>query len=132
MPDTKRGREEQARHEERRQREREIEQARERADEPEPPTDRSTEGDETQVEDADAPSGGRACHRRGCDRPAAFLVTERYLEDTGHGAVEATAELCREHTAEESPTRLDDAYPDYVFRVEPLSGSTESTSNDES
>ncbi|WP_380676001.1 hypothetical protein [Salinigranum sp. GCM10025319] len=129
MPDTKRGREEQARHQERRQREREIEQARERADEREPPTDRSTEGDETGTEDA-GPSGGQTCHRRGCDRPAAFLVTERYLEDTGHGAVEATAELCRDHTAEESPTRLDDAYPDYVFRVEPLSGSPESTSND--
>jgi hypothetical protein len=131
MADTKRGREEQARHEERRQREREIEQARERSDESEPPTDRSTGRDEAETEDADAPSGGRTCHRRGCDRPAAFVVTERYLEDTGHGAVEATAELCRDHTAEESPTRLDDAYPDYVFRVEPLSGSNdESGSND--
>jgi hypothetical protein len=95
MPDTKEGREEQARHEDRRQRQRDLEE----------PAD-----------------GTRPCHRRNCDRPAAFRVLERYLEDTGHGAVEATAELCREHTAEESPTRLDDAYRDYVFRVEPLPG----------
>jgi hypothetical protein len=114
MADTKRGREEQARHEERRQREREIEQARERADEPAPPTD------EEAREGVEAPS----CHRRGCDRPASFVVLERYLEDTGHGPVEATAALCAEHTREESPTRLDDAYDDYVFRVEPL-GTTE-------
>lgn len=114
MADTKRGREEQARHEERRQREREIEEARERADEPAPPTeDEAGEGVE-----------GPSCHRRGCDRPASFVVLERYLEDTGHGPVEATATLCVEHTREESPTRLDDAYDDYVFRVEPL-GTTE-------
>ena len=111
MADTKRGREEQARHEERRQREREIEQARERADEPAPPTE-----DEAREDATDA----RSCHRRGCDRPASFVVLERYLEDTGHGPVEATAALCVEHTREESPTRLDDAYDDYVFRVEPL------------
>lgn len=36
MPDDKRGREEQARHEDRRQRKRDVEEARERDDEPEP------------------------------------------------------------------------------------------------
>jgi hypothetical protein len=125
MPDTKRGREEQARHEERRQREREIEEARERADEPRPQNEESAESTETAETTADDRDGEPTCHRRGCDRPAAFLVLERYLEDTGHGAVEATAELCREHTAEESPTRLDDAYSGYVFRVEPLPGTTD-------
>lgn len=65
------------------------------------------------------------CHRRGCDRPPAFLVLERYQEETGHGAVEARAYLCREHTAEEGPTNLDHVYEDYVFRVDPLPGTTE-------
>ena len=60
------------------------------------------------------------CHRRGCSRQPAFRVTERYLEETGKGPVEATARLCREHTDDESPTNLDDAYEDYVFHVEPL------------
>lgn len=60
------------------------------------------------------------CHRRGCTERATFVVLERYQEDTGHGAVEAEAVLCQEHTAEESPTNLDGSYADYVFRVEPL------------
>lgn len=122
MADTKRGREEQARHEERRQREREMEQARDRADEPEPPVDRDVADPETRTERADSPDDDRPCRRRDCDRRASFLVVERYLEETTDGAVEATAELCREHTAEESPTHLEDAYPEYVFRVEPLEG----------
>lgn len=63
----------------------------------------------------------RQCHRRGCDEPANFVVLERYQEETGHGAVEARAELCRGHTDEESPANLDGAYDDYVFRVEPIS-----------
>ena len=62
----------------------------------------------------------RECHRRGCDEPAAFVVLERYQEETGHGAVEAEAVLCREHTDEESPANLDGVYADYVFRVEPI------------
>jgi hypothetical protein len=103
MPDTKEGRERQARSEERRQRERELREERERADEPEP-------RDETSPP---------PCHRRGCDEPAAFRVLERYQEETGHGAVEAEAFLCTTHTAEEGPTNLDSAYPDYVFLVEP-------------
>jgi hypothetical protein len=123
MPDTKRGREEQARRADRRQREREVEEARDRADEPEPPREGEESGTETGTRDADRE--GRACHRRGCDRPAAFLVLERYLEETSRGAVEATAELCQEHTAEESPTRLEAAYPEYVFRVEPLPGAVD-------
>jgi hypothetical protein len=119
MPDTKRGREEQARHADRRQREREMQQAQDRADEPEPVVDRDVADPETRTEREDG-DGGRPCRRRDCDRQAAFLVVERYLEETSQGAVEATAELCREHTAEESPTHLEDAYPEYVFRVEPL------------
>ena len=66
---------------------------------------------------ADTP---RACHRRNCDEQAAFAVLERYQEETGTGAVEAEALLCRDHTAEEHPTNLDGAYPEYVFRIEPL------------
>lgn len=66
------------------------------------------------------PDSRRECHRRGCDEPAAFVVLERYQEETGHGAVEAEAVLCREHTAEESPANLDGVYADYVFRVEPI------------
>jgi hypothetical protein len=122
MADTKRGREEQARNEDRRQREREIEQARERADEPEPTVDRDVVDPETRTEQVDSPDDDRPCRRRDCDRRAVFLVVERYLEETSRGAVEATAELCREHTAEESPTHLEDAYAEYVFRVEPLDG----------
>lgn len=120
MPDTKRGREEQERHAERRQREREMQQAQERADEPEPTVDRDVSDPETRAEQPDVPDDGRPCRRRDCDRQAAFLVVERYLEETSNGAVEATAELCLEHTAEESPTHLEDAYAGYVFRVEPL------------
>lgn len=118
MADTKRGREEQARNAARRQREREIEQARQRRDEPEPSRERT--GDEAGEDEMST-----QCHRRGCEEPAAFLVLERYLEESGHGAVEATAALCRAHTAEESPARLDDVYANYVFRIEPLPGTVE-------
>jgi len=104
MPDTKSGRDKQARDEERRRIERDISEARERGDEAEPPDD-----------------GPEACYRRGCDEPAAFRVTERYQEDTGNGAVEATALLCADHTVAEGPANLDSAYDEYVFRVEPIS-----------
>jgi len=115
MPDTKDGREDQARNAENRQRERAVREARERADEPEPaaPAD---------AEFLDGNDGPPDCHRRGCGEPAAFLVLERYLEETGAGPVEARAALCRAHTAEEAPTNLDRAYPDYTFRVDPLPG----------
>jgi hypothetical protein len=103
MPDTKEGREEQARHEEKRQRQRDLDEARERGDEAEPADERPI-----------------TCHRRGCNEPAEFLVSERYQEETGHGAVTAEAALCRAHTEEESPTNLDGVYDDYVFRVQPL------------
>ncbi|SNR24760.1 hypothetical protein [Halorubrum vacuolatum] len=103
MADTKSGRAEQARNQERRRIERDVAEALERGDEPEP-------ADDTPVE----------CYRRNCRELAAFSVTERYQEETGKGAVEATARLCEIHTAEESPTNLDKAYADYVFRVEPL------------
>lgn len=109
MADTKDGREKQAHDAEKRQREREIREARERSDEAEPPRE--------VLDDADSP---RQCRRRGCTEPAAFVVLERYLEETGQGAVEARAFLCPEHTAEEGPTNLDGVYPDYVFRVDPL------------
>lgn len=113
MGDTKKGRDKKARDTETRQREWELEQARDRADEAEPPDEELDDGDD----DADA---SRECRRRDCGREAAFVVLERYQDETGHGAVEAEAVLCREHTAEESPTNLEDAYADYVFRVEPI------------
>jgi len=103
MPDTKSGRDKQAREEERRRIQRDISEARARGDEPEPTADPPTE-----------------CHRRGCNEPVAFVVTERYQEETGAGAVEATAYLCADHAAGESPTNLYDAYEGYVFRVEPV------------
>jgi len=103
MPDTKSGRDEQARNEERRRIQRDIREARERADETEPPDDGPTE-----------------CYRRGCDEPAEFSVTERYQEETGKGAVEATSLLCVNHTVAEGPANLDSAYDEYVFRVEPI------------
>ena len=62
----------------------------------------------------------RECHRRGCTEQAQFSVLERYQEETGHGPVEATAFLCRAHTAEERPSNLADVYADYVFRIEPI------------
>ena len=109
MPDTKSGRDKQARDEERRQIQRDISEARERSDETEPPNDLPTE-----------------CYRRGCSEPAEFSVTERYQEETGKGAVEATALLCVDHTAAEGPTNLDSAYDEYVFRIEPISAGDES------
>lgn len=116
MADTKKGRDKQARDADDRQRERELTEARDRADEAEPPADED-EGDEAD----DSLESPRECHRRGCTEPAMFIVVERYQEETGHGAVEAEAVLCREHTAEESPVNLDGAYADYLFRIEPLS-----------
>ena len=117
MGDPKKDRDEHASDAENRQRAWEAEQARDRADEAEPPRD----------DQDDSSDGPPECHRRDCTEPAAFLVLERYQEETGHGAVEAKARLCRAHTAEESPTSLDGVYADYVFRVEPLpeTGTTE-------
>ena len=103
MADTKSGRDKQARDEARRRIQRDISEARERGDEPEPIADPPTE-----------------CHRRGCSEPVAFSVTERYQEETGAGAVEATAFLCADHTADEAPANLEDAYEGYVFHVEPV------------
>jgi len=121
MADTKEGRENQADNAERRQRERELAEARDRADESDPTADDQTAPDETRREADDSPGPPRECHRRGCTKPPEFMVCERYQEETGHGAVESKAALCREHTAEESPTNLDGVYPDYVFRVDPIS-----------
>lgn len=101
-----------------RQPEREREQARNHADESGPLLDEQEEANPAQRDDGVNPP--RECHRRGCDEPAMFVVLERYQEETGHGAVEAEAALCQEHTAEENPTNLDGAYADYVFRVRPL------------
>jgi len=106
MADTKQGRDKQANDEAKRQRERDLEEARKRGDEAEP-----------DAEDGDAPA---TCYRRDCAEPAAFVVLERYQAEGGHGAVEARVELCETHTAEESPVNLDAVYEDYVFRVEPL------------
>ncbi|WP_137289313.1 hypothetical protein [Natronorubrum halophilum] len=113
MADTKKGRNKKSRNVEDRQREREVAEARDRDDEAEPPQDAA---DETQYE------ADESCHRRGCSEQAAFVVVERYQEETGKGAVEATATLCREHTAEESPANLEGVYADYLFRVEALPG----------
>ncbi len=60
-------------------------------------------------------------------RVASFTVVERYQEETGHGAVEATASLCRDHTAAESPANLDGVYAEYLFRVEPLPETSDDT-----
>lgn len=117
MADTKKGRDKQARDAENRQREREIKESRERADEAEPPRDGQ---DEVQQGEDESPDSPRTCHRRGCNEPATFAVLERYQEETGKGPVEVEAFLCTAHTAEESPTNLDEAYADYVFRVEPI------------
>jgi hypothetical protein len=127
MADTKDGREEQARNADRRQREREIAEARARADEVEPPEVEPPEGGESEpVVDADEADereladASLQCHRRDCEELAAFVVLERYQEETGHGAVEAEALLCRDHTAEEGPSNLDGAYDGYVFRIDPI------------
>jgi hypothetical protein len=106
MADTKEGREKQADDEDRRQRERDIKEAISRGDELEP-----------LAKDEEPP---QECHRRGCTEAPAFVVRERYQEETGHGAVVATAYLCRSHTDEESPTNLENAYSGYVFRVDPI------------
>ena len=82
--------------------------------------ERPRDAENRQPERDEYPDSPPECHRRSCDEPAAFVVLERYQEETGHGAVEAEALLCRKHTDEESPTNLDGVYPDYVFRVEPL------------
>lgn len=120
MADTREGREKQARDAEKRQRQRELEEARERRDEAEPPRDVEEVADEALRTESDAQDSPRTCHRRNCDEPATFVVLERYQEETGHGPVEVEAYLCRDHTAEESPTNLDNAYDDYVFRVVPI------------
>lgn len=120
MADTKEGRENQADDEERRQQERAMAEARDRADEPDPTADEQPDSDEALRGTDDGSTSPRECHRRNCTEPAAFLVLERYQEETGHGAVESEAALCREHTDEESPTNLDGVYPDYVFRVVPI------------
>ncbi|MDZ5811690.1 hypothetical protein U4E84_10085 [Halorubrum sp. AD140] len=120
MADTKEGREKQADNEERCQREREITEARTRADEIEPPDETVDKTDKTRRGDDNSPDSPRLCHRRGCDEPAVFEVLERYQEETGHGAVEATAVLCQDHADDESLTNLDNAYEDYVFLVKPL------------
>lgn len=110
MGDTKEGREEQAAQEEQRQRARDLAETLARSDELEP-------ADLGLDESADEPA---ACHRRGCDDPATFVVLERYQEETGQGPVESVAFLCESHAGEESPANLDPAYDDYLFRVDPV------------
>lgn len=110
MPDTKEGREKQAREAENRQREREMAEELDRSDEPEP----------------EASEEPQLCHYRNCDEPATFRVVERYLEETGHGLVTAEAFMCRDHAGGESPANLDHASADYVFQVEPITDAFES------
>ncbi|WP_129113609.1 hypothetical protein [Halegenticoccus tardaugens] len=126
MADTKQSRDKKAHDKENRQRERELEEARDRLNETEPPRDHQEEPDETQSKETNSPDPPRTCHRRGCEEPATFVVLERYQEETGHGAVEAEALLCQEHTVEEHPVNLESSYADYVFRIKPLP-ETEST-----
>jgi hypothetical protein len=83
---------------------------------------RTDGGDPGSDSDADGPP---VCHYRDCDEPASFRVLERYQEETGHGLVTAEALMCRAHADDESPTNLDHADADYVFRVEPLPGAFE-------
>ena len=90
------------------EREEAISEARERGDEPEPSPEPPTE-----------------CHRRGCSEPVAYTVTERYQEETGAGAVEATAFLCVDHAAGEFPTNLDGTYDDYEFRIVPVAADSD-------
>ncbi|WP_435158945.1 hypothetical protein [Haladaptatus sp. DFWS20] len=124
MADNKKSRNKQAHDEENRQRAWEVEQARERMDETEPRDDQNEADDSRYVREENSDSHP-TCHRRGCDELAKFVVLERYQEETGHGAVEAEARLCQRHAAEESPTNLDGVYADYVFRVAPLTGTTD-------
>lgn len=116
MADDKRGRDKKARDKDTRQREQELQEARARADESEPPRS----GDDTGREGDEATDSPPTCHRRGCPEPAMFLVLERYQEETGQGAVEATAFLCEAHTDDEGPANLDSSYADYVFRIESI------------
>ncbi len=128
MADDKRGREKQAKRKDRRQREREIDEERSRGDEPDP-SESAADGADDAAEGfqrgngtyPDPPSG---CHRRGCEKRAAFVVVERYQEETGKGLVEAKAFLCEEHTAAEGPSNLDAADGGYVFRIERLADGT--------
>ena len=120
MADTKKGRNKKAHDAENRQRKRELEQERDRADEAEPLQTEQNEANEVRQEGSPSEDSSQECHRRGCSELAVFLVLERYQEETGHGAVEAEAALCEEHTAEESPTNLDGVYADYVFQVKPI------------
>jgi hypothetical protein len=115
MGDTREGREEQASNEERRERARDLAETLARSDELEP-------ADLGLDESGDEPP---PCHRRGCDEPATFVVLERYLEETGQGPVESVAFLCQPHATEESPANLDQAYDDYLFRVDPIRDSSE-------
>lgn len=117
MADTKAGREKQADDEERRQSERALSEAQTRSDEPEPPAVVREAYEKANGDMVEYPNSPRECHRRGCTELATFAVLERYLEETGHGPVEAVAFLCEVHADEESPTNLDAAYDDYVFRV---------------
>jgi hypothetical protein len=107
MADDKQGRVAQARSAERRRWAREIEEARSRSDETEPTTN----------EDA---GSFRPCHRSDCDRTAMFYVLERYAEAAGGGVVEETANLCRQHSADERPMHLESVHDNYVFRIEQL------------
>ncbi len=120
MADDRSGRNEKALNDDRRQRERALAEELDRAEESEPLDQQPDDPSVTPREGGSDPATTRECHRRGCAEPAAFVVLERYQEETGQGAVEAMAALCREHTAEERPTNLDGSYAEYVFRVTPI------------
>ncbi|QAU11321.1 hypothetical protein EKH57_00030 (plasmid) [Halorubrum sp. BOL3-1] len=56
-----------------------------------------------------------------CDeREAVFWVFERYEAADGVGAVEAETPLCRECVQDAGPRELENAYGNYIFKIEPV------------
>jgi hypothetical protein len=92
MPDTKDGRERQARDSDNRQRRREVVEAREREQEREPP---------------------QQCQYEECQAAAAFEVLERYPAD--ENVVETMLWVCTDHAAMEGPTNL--SGESYLFQI---------------
>ena len=60
-----------------------------------------------------------SCERCG-EREAVFWVFERYEAPDGIGAVESEEPLCRECIQDVGPSELENAYANYIFRIEPV------------
>ncbi len=54
------------------------------------------------------------------DREAEFWVYEHYEAPDGVGAVEAEDPLCRECVEDARPRELENAYANYLFKIEPV------------